>query len=77
MSRDMGIPVLPLKMWDHFNPMPSQRPASCGRERLGSSGGARAGVLSLGLPGFADGLFLSKKKNVKSTHFQQLSQEKL
>lgn len=45
--------------------MPSQQPASCGQGRLGSSGGAHAGVLSLRLPGFADCVFLRKKKKKK------------
>lgn len=46
--------------------MPSQQPASCGQGRLGSSGGAHAGVLSLGLPGFADRVFLRKKKKKRT-----------
>lgn len=58
-----GNPCSSFKDMRSFQPNAITASSQLWSGTLGSSGGARAGVLSLALPGFADGFFLSKKMN--------------
>lgn len=74
MSWHMGIPVLPLRIWDCFKWIPAQWPARCDQQTVGVIWRSKYWVW--------DGVALlmgsfSVKKMVKNPHHQQLSQEKL